>query len=99
MLSLKLQSREELNQVVKNALTKYTSTSWFVIVYQIHDILGKCLKKERKKRKQGRTKIRVCSFYVHSIKSIKILAYAMDRFHTTYNALRTDRQTMDRQLD
>ena len=38
----------------KNALTKYTSTALFVIVYQIHDILGKCFKKkERKENNAG----------------------------------------------
>ena len=31
----------------KHTFTNYTSTSWFVIVYQIHvDILGKCLKQK-----------------------------------------------------
>ena len=53
----------------KKTLTNYTATSRFIIICQIHDIRGKYLET----RKQGQTKLRVCTFYVHSLK-IKILA-------------------------
>ena len=59
----------------KKTLTNYTSTSRFIIICQIHDILGKYLET----RKQSQTKLRVCKFHHHSLKNQNYLQSTSDR--------------------